>query len=257
MPHASAIRTASAVGAETATSRGAPIIAAFCTISIEIRLVSTTRPWRALAPVAGQDAGQLVERVVATDILAKRNQAALGFVEAGGMHCARLVVQHLEGGERLDRGHDLVRGEDAALADFWRRPHRLGQTFDAAQAAARRPCHLAAPAQKLGGLGRLQPDPELDADLLLHNVDGVDRIDRRDHALGQAEAYGEVLEVLRRRHHHRVGSGVEGEGDRSLLGDRARALDAAGGAPDRAGNADDRLRHGRLLPTCDWSGSYS
>ena len=44
MPAASAIRTASAVGAETATINGAPIEAVFCTISTDTRLVSSTMP---------------------------------------------------------------------------------------------------------------------------------------------------------------------------------------------------------------------
>ena len=50
MPAASAMRTASAVGAETATIIGAPIAADFCTISTETRLVSTIMPWRGAAP---------------------------------------------------------------------------------------------------------------------------------------------------------------------------------------------------------------
>lgn len=44
MPAASAIRTASAVGAETATMTAAPIAAVFCTISTETLLVSSTMP---------------------------------------------------------------------------------------------------------------------------------------------------------------------------------------------------------------------
>src|SRR5258707_979161 len=44
MPAASAIRTASAVGADTATISGAPNAAVFCTISTETRLVSSTMP---------------------------------------------------------------------------------------------------------------------------------------------------------------------------------------------------------------------
>ena len=44
MPALSAIRTASAVGADTATITGAPIAADFCTISTDTRLVSTTIP---------------------------------------------------------------------------------------------------------------------------------------------------------------------------------------------------------------------
>ena len=103
------MRTAKAVGADTATSTGAPIIADFCTISIETRLVSTTSPDRARSAVAGESAGELVERVVAADILSHRDQAALGLPEAGGMHRPRLLVQHLQREQRLDRGHDLVR----------------------------------------------------------------------------------------------------------------------------------------------------
>src|SRR5579864_6651996 len=45
-PAASAVRTASAVGAEMAIRIGAPMAAVFCTISTETRLVSTTAPSR-------------------------------------------------------------------------------------------------------------------------------------------------------------------------------------------------------------------
>ena len=38
---------------------------------------------------------------------------------------------------------------------------------------------------------------------LLDDLHAVDGIERRDHALGEAETDGEILEVLRRRHHHR------------------------------------------------------
>src|ERR1700691_6025356 len=44
IPAALAVRTASAVGAETATISGAPITAVFCTISTDTRLVSNTMP---------------------------------------------------------------------------------------------------------------------------------------------------------------------------------------------------------------------
>ena len=76
MPAASAIRTASAVGAETATISGAPIAAVFCTISTETRLVSSTMPSLGGNLALRQRAGQLVERVVAADILAQRDDAA-------------------------------------------------------------------------------------------------------------------------------------------------------------------------------------
>ena len=62
---------------------------------------------------------------------------------------------------------------------------------------------------------------------------------------GQAEADGEVLEILRGRHHHRIGGGVVREGDRGLLGDGAFACRIAARAPDRAGDADHGL--GQML----------
>lgn len=44
IPAASAVRMASAVGAETAMMMAAPIAAVFCTISTETREVTTTAP---------------------------------------------------------------------------------------------------------------------------------------------------------------------------------------------------------------------
>jgi hypothetical protein len=44
IPLASAVRTASAVGADMATTAPAPIAAVFCTISTDIRLVRMTAP---------------------------------------------------------------------------------------------------------------------------------------------------------------------------------------------------------------------
>ena len=47
-----------------------------------------------------------------------------------------------------------------------------------------------------------------------------------DHAFGEAEADREVLEIARRRHHHRIGAAVVADRDRRLLGDGARAVAA-------------------------------
>ena len=52
----------------------------------------------------------------------------------------------------------------------------------------------------------------------------ADLVGRRDDALGQAEAVGEVLEVGRGRHHHRVGHAAVDEVDRHLDGQRPRAV---------------------------------
>ena len=96
MPAASAVRTASAVGADTATISGAPIAAVFCTISTETRLVSNTMPSLAETSLLRQRAGELVERVVAADILAQRHEAVRRRPECRRMHRAGLDVDLLQ-----------------------------------------------------------------------------------------------------------------------------------------------------------------
>jgi hypothetical protein len=81
MPDSSAVRLASAVGAETAMMKAAPIAAVFCTISTDTRDVDAG---------FGQSAGPLVQRVVATDILARHDNAHAGDIKVGGMHRAPL-----------------------------------------------------------------------------------------------------------------------------------------------------------------------
>ena len=95
MPASSAVRMASAVGAETAMMTGAPIAAVFCTISTETRRGDDDRAGRAVDAGPGQRADQLVERIVAADILARQHDALAGQVEAGGVHRAGLGMQRL------------------------------------------------------------------------------------------------------------------------------------------------------------------
>ena len=52
---------------------------------------------------------------------------------------------------------------------------------------------------------------------MLDDLELGDVARRRDAAFGQAEADGEVLEVGRARHHHRVGGAVVDQRDRRLL----------------------------------------
>ena len=92
---------ASAVGAETATMTGAPMVAAFCTISTEIRLDSRTSPSAAGTAGAGQRTGQLVQGVVPADILPQRDQAPFGGPEGGGVDGAGGGIQRLRGGHGL------------------------------------------------------------------------------------------------------------------------------------------------------------
>jgi hypothetical protein len=76
MPAASAMRTASAVGAETDTITGAPMAALFCTISTETRLVRRMIPSFAAVDARGQCSRKLVERVVTAKVLAQGNDAS-------------------------------------------------------------------------------------------------------------------------------------------------------------------------------------
>ena len=194
---------------------------------------------------ARERTGELVQSIVTANVLAHGNEAVGGIEEASAMHRAGLAVQRLQGEQRLDRRHDLSRRDAKTFVHARRRAHRLGQALDAAQPAPRWTRHLAPARQKLGGVRCFEPDAQLDADLLLDALHALDGVDGGDHSFGQAEADGEVLEILRGRHHHRIGGGVVREGDRGLLGDGAFACRIAARAPDRAGDADHGL--GQML----------
>ena len=82
MPAASAVRTASAVGADTATMSGAPIAAVFCT---NLDRNPAGQQYDALGGGnfgERQRAGELVERVVAADILAQATMPCAGVQNA-------------------------------------------------------------------------------------------------------------------------------------------------------------------------------
>ena len=111
MPASSAVRIASAVGADTAMMKDAPIAAVFCTISTETLEVTTTAPVVPSTRLSGQRPGQLVERIVAADILARLDDALAGNVEARGMHRAGLRMQRLDLRQKLDRLHDVGGGK--------------------------------------------------------------------------------------------------------------------------------------------------
>ena len=65
---------------------------------------------------------------------------------------------------------------------------------------------------------------------------------RGDDALGQGKAEREILEVPRRRHHHRIGAAVIGQGDGGFLRNNALAVGEAVLAPADAGDAARRRR---------------
>ena len=89
--------------------KGEPIAAVFCTISTETRLVTTTAPLGARDAASRKRAGELVERIVASDILARFDDALARHIEARGMNRAGLGVQGLHLRQKLDRLHDVAR----------------------------------------------------------------------------------------------------------------------------------------------------
>jgi hypothetical protein len=92
----------------------------------------------------------------------------------------------------------LIWRENETFTHRRRWSHRLEQTLDTAEPAARWAGHLAAASQKLGGMRCLQPDPQLDADIVLDDLYAVDCVARLGNTLGKAESDGKVLKILRR-----------------------------------------------------------
>ena len=113
MPKACARSMARLVGAEMATSVVAPKIAAFSTISNEARLVTTINPSRGDTPFAQQRADQLVERVVAADILAQRQNGAVARAEGGAMDGVGQRIEFLVAVEIGQRGENRARAKSA------------------------------------------------------------------------------------------------------------------------------------------------
>ena len=135
MPAASAMRTASAVGAETATmqrraDRGR--------LLHHLDRDAAGQQHDALAatmPCLRQRAGELVERVVAADILAQRDDAARRRPERGGVDGTGFDVEQLQRRQRRHRRHDLA----AARRRGRGRRSRAGRTASAMNSTPHRP----------------------------------------------------------------------------------------------------------------------
>ena len=223
MPAASAVRTASAVGADTATISGTPSAAVFCTSSTETRLVSSTMPDASGHALARERAAQLVERIVPADVFAQGDEAGSLRQNAAAWTARVCRFRSCRGRKRVQRPHDVAGAEGAsAFVHARHRPHRFGEALDAAQAAAGRPGQVPPPfgervrraARRATCAARCRA---VVADRLLDDVEFSDVVRRADDAFGEAEADGEILKVLRRRHHDGVSAAVIGEGDRRLL----------------------------------------
>ena len=142
MPAASAMRTANAVGADTATIRGAPTRRPSAPFRPK-RGWSAARCRRRRRPPERQAAGELVERIMAADILAEGDDAARRRPKPSGMDSARLAEDRLGRNDFAACSHDL-HSETASLGHDRGGAGWPPQRLDAAEAASGRACELAA-----------------------------------------------------------------------------------------------------------------
>ena len=88
-----------------AIKTGAPIRAAFCTISTETRLVMTIAPCATFVLLTAKRACQLVERVMAPNVFAD-NKVATPHVKSRCMRSAGLMIQLLAPRQGIDGFRD-------------------------------------------------------------------------------------------------------------------------------------------------------
>ena len=173
---------------------------------------------------ASEGAGQLVERVVPADILAQRDDPALGFQNAAAWtaRVSRLKRLQRPAARRRQRRRHRPTCESRMSTSGGGRIASARLSMPHKPAAGRTRHVTAALGERVDPrLG--DPHPQLDAVVARDDLDVVDLVRPRDDAFRQAEADGEILEIVRRRHHHRIGEAVVGERDRGFLGDRALA----------------------------------
>ena len=113
-----------------------PAMAHFCTSSKLQRLDISTKPCARSCAVAGQRADQLVQRVVAADILARQQDFSVHGAPGGGMHRAVHSVHRLVARQfGIGAGHGLGRERHVGHA-MARHADRVAHVLDAAEAAA-------------------------------------------------------------------------------------------------------------------------
>ena len=235
MPAASAVRTASAVGAETATITGAPIAAAFCTISTETRLVSSTMPSPAASRRAPARRRACRARCAGRHPRARRRGRCAGVQNAAACTARVSMLSVCSGANACHRRHDLAAvrttGPCGTIA--------AGRTasaidFDAAEAAAGRAGDMPPP------LVQPRPPSRCASHMRSSMPSSCSTISRDSISSGdwtmpsvRLKPTAKSSQILRRRHHHGVGAAVVGQRDRGLLRDRraSPALSAAV-APD-------------------------
>ncbi len=169
---------------------------------------------------------------MAADILADGHHTFARPPEPGSMDGPRQATQRLMVFQAGDRSHDRLHRQRKIAIDASPQVQGVFQAFDPAQATAGRPRpRPAARGDRPPAFG-FQPHPCLDAVFTRDDVQPFDVVDRDDQPLVQAEAVGEVFEVLGCRHHHGFTGGVKDQGDRGFLGDLAEAGRHTAGAPD-------------------------
>ena len=158
---------------------------------------------------AQASAHHLVERVVTADILAHDADRAVETRPGGAMDRAGRGVEVLAGVERREGTADRRERDAGGFAGRRGRARQGREVVDTAEPATRSPRH--------GPLaGEMMPEAlGRDLDREAHRASGgldrdaADLMRRRDDALGQGEAIGEILEVVGRRHHDAEGQPAE------------------------------------------------
>jgi hypothetical protein len=84
--------------------------------------------------------------------------------------------------------------------------------------------------QSLGAVA-VKPHPHLDAEVAWNQFKTADLARTLHDAFGERKADAEILQIGRRRHHHRMGRSVVAERDRGLFGDEARGRHGAAATP--------------------------
>ncbi len=211
IPISSASETASEVGALTPTSTGAPATAHFCTSSNESRPLTHTSAGMQRHGAGGQArADDLVERVVAPDVLAQDDQLAGRVEQRGRVQAARALEAGLhepvgQRGEQVARDLGAGRGRRGVDGDLLERAlaahpaRRRRVEGPRARLAHERAGHLDGVAREVGG--RLGPARTV------------------DQALPEEEAQGELLVVPWRPHRDGQRPPVDADLERLLARD--------------------------------------
>ncbi len=194
---------------------------------------------------------------MAADVFHHLDEVAIDGGPAGRVDGAGFAVQCLPRRQRIEgpkHGREVDALDPLARRQRQRREVECREAFDAADAAAGAARQAATPVLQALEAARRNVEPNFDAGHAVGQA-GVARRDRHhldataigrgvEDAFAQREAEREGLEVLRRRHHHRVRNAVEDQRHRHFGGQRVVAQHAFGRrgllAEDADGAALDR-----------------